>query len=1362
MAAAGCGGGGTDTADAGPDALDVPGDTGLDQGPGDAADTVDPDALPDAHDAGIDGLDDATTDVPPVSHAGVTATQAGSRVMVTNGRISLEYDLATGRFNLFDDPDPWVGHIAKVTLRNAESRALYKTGDQDHQVSTSNPGSRTWAAEPLADNLGEGLVVAFTTRIDDSDPTLVVRFEFRQGTTYLTSDMDLLWFSSAAADPRIRVYSLSPIVVDGESDGALFLGPDPATHNVLDNGYDLFFDFESRVRPVGSAMSIFFGAGLVSNWSMGISDTASNAALAAGFMTSRRGVGLVALDYNAGSAPTEDGRKGMDRFESLSRYLDGRAAMTPHDATGANYGLTSEIFYVDIAPATAQEGLEDFAKRHALRNGKRVWTDVPTGWNSWGGGSGSGGYGTNIDEALILKNLDHAEADFKAHGMKWFMLDDGWQVADGDWRTNPDRFPDHEVDGEMVEGMAWLAHEIRSRGMIPAIWISPFTVDKDSQLAIDHPDWFATTGGEIGALATGYVPANQHILDLSHPEVLEWLRDLFHKVTQVWGYKWIKMDFAYFALFNTDMYDPDLTPSEAYSNALAVIREAIGPDTFFLLVSTIGLGMEHADGDRITLDNEPWWGDPTGSEVQGFKPTVFTVAHRYWMSHGLWVNHPDLIFFRDDYGLTMNEARTFVSLVGLTGGIVKLGENYEDMHFNPDWREAVYRLLPVYPRTARPLDLFLREYPEIWSLPVQREDRTWHALGLFNWGKNRNIGGEWVPDLARPTPADEPDRTLTVNLGDLGMDPGARTLALDSWNGTWEWLEDGVVSRTLSPRTESVLILHPEPSHPAVAATSEHLLGGAVEVSDEAWIAAAGRLRFCVNTVPGRRTSVWVMDAGLVPGDVYAGDGVDVSMVADGGVLTLAFDAPGARTCLDLFFPDVLPADMPRCLEWSATAEPLWQKTAFLDDLVRDKHLADELLRTIRVDENGDVVGLYSAPSTGLWTAMYLASQSYRWAVTRDPDALVNARAAVAGLHHLTAVTGIPGLYGRAYQRAGATYVSDVSNSPHWVASTVPGYEGWYWNPDVSKDTMDGIMYGYATALELLDDSDILARVRADVLSFAKHLVDNKLHIIDYTGVVTEHGRLNYGVIDEFPGFNALLVLSWFRTAVQAWRQSPGWEGPDIEHFHDVCLLRLGDTSACPVLDELDMGSYLDVFEVMLNMYRTGCKTSYDNIDMVFQAIQPLMRRETRPELADRYMEVLNTQIWQPPNPAIAPAVSVSTHSLYIYMYGSLAMPPAADPVWARALEDAICTLYRLPRDRTDGTYEQSDVQEACINRMGRPNAAEVIPIEDRDYDNFLWRLDPYEITQARTGDPRMIHSPEDYLLAYWMGRYFGYVTADM
>ena len=854
---------------------------------GSGTDDIIPDVTKDAgaDPADVPGGTDTPTDQPEevtqtFENNGVTVAETEDVAILSNGLVEIRYDLAAGSFRV----SPVGG---SPILTGAESRILFKVGDTEGRVGTMDPGEHAWEAAAFEDTLGTGATLTIRFTPEEKQPSLTTSIDLRADTAFVTARTRAFWTPAPGGD--LKVTHLSPLVVDVKTSGALFLGDDPADHRMLENGYDLYFDFAAQLHRIGDGGSVLFPPGSSSNWNVALYDPKTGKSLVAGFMTAERGTGIFAVDYAEADAVVDEARKGFTRFDAISYYMDlGRGTI----ADGEGAGLDSEMLYVDFLPPTVHDGLESFAKRYAQRIGKKVWTDVPSGWNSWGGGSGSGGLGTKIDEALILENLGRAEEEFLPYGMKYFLLDDGWQDEKGDWNTNKERFPDHDN----LEGMAWMAKEIESRGMIPGIWISPFEIRKTSQLAQDHPDWWA----DVGIFGLGFVPGDIYIPDLSRPEVLDWLSDLFTKVTQEWGYRWIKMDFSYFALFATNLHDPDVTPSEAFRNALMRIREAIGPETFYLMISATGITFEMADANRITLDNEPWWADKSSIFEPGFKPTYATVARRYYLNHNLWINHPDLLFWRHDYGLTLGESRAWTTAVGLTGGIVKLGESYTDLHNHPEWREQVYQILPVYPRSGRPLDLFHREYPEVWDLKAEREGHEWHVLGLFHWGRNRNIGEAWE-EGADP-------RNLAMDLDDLGLDPTKRHLAFDAWERTWQWIEDGTVDETLDTRTTRVLVLREEPLEPAIVFTTRHLLGGAVEVHGEEFNGGLSILTATIDTVPGDPTTVFAADAGRQLTDVDLGTGeppAGISHAQEDGVAWLFFTPTEAQTEVRfLFAPD--------------------------------------------------------------------------------------------------------------------------------------------------------------------------------------------------------------------------------------------------------------------------------------------------------------------------------------------------------------------------------------------------------------------------------------------------------------------------
>jgi alpha-galactosidase len=752
----------------------------------------------------------------------------------------------------------------------------WKEGGVEQTVSTSSPGARSIRFAAFDDALGGGLrgVLENATA---KGPIIRTHLQIRQNATFATVYSDATW--PAGAGEGVTVLKLSPLVADTSARGALFLGADPSSHKILDNGYDMYFDYTSRVYRMGDENSLLFGPGAASNYNMAIYDPATGKSATGGFMSMEQGIGIVAADFNAASAITDGGRKGFTRYEAFVYYMDGK----PPAAVEGGSGLTSGLFYLDLAPRTVFDGLENWASRYAKRIGKKIWTDIPTGWNSWGGGSSAGGYGTDIDRALIMENLGYCASDFKPWANRYFMIDDGWQIGEGDWDPNPERFP---PSGAM-NGMEALAGDIIANGLIPGIWIAPFGVLKNSALAKEHPDWLLKPAG----MGSNMVPSDMLLLDLSHPEALDWVEATFKKI-HGWGYRWFKVDFTYYAMFMSGMHDPTQTQWEAYRNAVGRIRGAVGPDSFVVGIAGNGVWMDFADGQRITLDNQPTWGDPP--EKDGDKITYLSFARKYYMSNRLWLNHLDLLFLKETYGQTQGEARAMASAMVLAGGVFKTGDSYELLHQHPEWRSVVHRMTPVYPHSGRPLDLFEREYPELWELKAQREGKSWSVVGLFNWGQNRDIG-------AKDYEA-EGDRAFSVDLKRFGFAAGDPVLSVDSWTGQASWIYDEVLKATLKPRTDRVFILRGAPSQPAFVHTSRHLLGTAVELHQESWDDAAGKLSALVDTVAGDAISITVATAGKKVKSAAASGAGDIVITPGDAVAAVEFTPVQAGTLVEIMF----------------------------------------------------------------------------------------------------------------------------------------------------------------------------------------------------------------------------------------------------------------------------------------------------------------------------------------------------------------------------------------------------------------------------------------------------------------------------
>ena len=285
--------------------------------------------------------------------------------------------------------------------------------------------------------------------------------------------------------------------------------------------------------------------------------------------------------------------------------------------------------------------------------GKGRFLKAPRVWCSW-----YSLYGW-VNERLFLKALN----DFGDMPFDVFQLDDGWQLAHGDWDANS-KFP---------SGMKSLADKILTTGRTPGIWLAPFMVAENSQLAKNHPDWLLHD--EKGNLLRVGITwsGNPLGLDVTHPGVLEWLGQLIRKV-RGWGYEYLKLDFLYIGGLIGKRYKDQDTPREvAYRNALQVIREAAG-DAYILacgapIIPSLGL----CDGIRVGPDVSPFWlntpmtvwlNNPNDTSTQN---AIRTSLHRLWLSPLVNID-PDVMFFRSKHNALQSHENQLLQDLGMISG----------------------------------------------------------------------------------------------------------------------------------------------------------------------------------------------------------------------------------------------------------------------------------------------------------------------------------------------------------------------------------------------------------------------------------------------------------------------------------------------------------------------------------------------------------------------------------------------------------------------------------------------------------------------------------------------------------------------
>ncbi len=454
-----------------------------------------------------------------------------------------------------------------------------------------------------------------------------------------------------------------------------------------------------------------------------------------------------------------------------------------------------------------------------------------SGWLSWYYYYGKVSERDILDNVKGMQELDDIHPDY-------IVIDSGWFLETG--------FGDWEANGKFPDGMKALADKIRSAGFKPGLWFSPLLADAGSLLVRDHPDWLLRKDGipVAGMNPNGSDVLELHeknnvkfVLDLTHPEVLDYLGALFRRVVREWGFAYIKLDFLVRSLFtdqgNHSSLDrdqilfPKVTTVQAYRNAMKVIREAAGPDCFILgcaapLFASMG---DLIDANRMTPDitrrnYTPDQVRPTGWEL--VKICSRTMAARYFLNGRAGFNDPDVLVVRghepegisDDYTPTLDEARVWAGVVALSGGLLFYNDKLTELE--EERKPILKQLFPVSPGAATPIDFFNVDAPEVWKLPLERDGEAWTLAGVFNWG--------------------ETAKDIPIDLEELGFAAGQIVHGFEFWSQTYvTGGSERLQLRDVLPHSMRLIALRPQLDRPQLIGTDMHFTQGWAEFESATW-----------------------------------------------------------------------------------------------------------------------------------------------------------------------------------------------------------------------------------------------------------------------------------------------------------------------------------------------------------------------------------------------------------------------------------------------------------------------------------------------------------------------------------------------
>ena len=190
----------------------------------------------------------------------------------------------------------------------------------------------------------------------------------------------------------------------------------------------------------------------------------------------------------------------------------------------------------------------------------------------------------------------------------------------------------------------------------------------------------------------------------------------------------------------------------------------------------------------------------------------------------------------------------------------------------------------------------------------------------------------------------------------------------------------------------------------------------------------------------------------------------------------------------------------------------LHEKAMFYEKQVRERHIRTGFNGALGRMTEGDVTSgtLENSDNDGLWTSMYLASQAFRYSVTKEDEALQNVRESLDAMERLYTINPLKsGFPSRSFQRSGYN-----NNDRPWRPTEDPE---WDWKSTTSSDEAIGHIFAFSVIAELVDVPELKERSILLIDTLMSHTLKNNYYLIDWDGQPTRWARWNPEYVNARP-----------------------------------------------------------------------------------------------------------------------------------------------------------------------------------------------------------------------------------------------------
>jgi hypothetical protein len=355
-------------------------------------------------------------------------------------------------------------------------------------------------------------------------------------------------------------------------------------------------------------------------------------------------------------------------------------------------------------------------------------------------------------------------------------------------------------------------------------------------------------------------------------------------------------------------------------------------------------------------------------------------------------------------------------------------------------------------------------------------------------------------------------------------------------------------------------------------------------------------------------------------------------------------------------------------------------------------------------------------------TAPYLAAMSFKYAATRDEKAREAALDSFKSMIWLEEITGVRGLIARAiWSNTGDAGEKAKHGSGGLPARWYPTPDGlWEWKGDTSSDEVSAHYYAVSVFHDFAAQGAEKARATEHIARITDHIVENGWKLRDANGQTTRWGRWDpeyllrpYGM--ESRGLNGLHALAYALAANAL----------------------TGEGKYREAIDQLLGFSYQSYIVRQKAVFPPDAIVPWDD-RLGFESLWPAIKYNSDPQLRPILLRSIERS-WEVKRMEHIP--------WYNFMYGAITGNDCEE-------KQAVDHLRAWPLDLASYSYENSYRDDLAPEPGYVPYGGGTRGMSPRETGPLIHSLD-YD---GGAGGKAIV-DPAAWLEAYWLGRYYGFIT---